>query len=238
MKFQSLFITGTDTAVGKTTVACAVAAAVSQAGLRVGVLKPVETGCPEYDGVLEPEDARRLLYFADCRLELRTVCPYALRDPLAPLVAAAREDLVLDVDRLLRSYREIAAAHDLTLIEGAGGLLVPILPDFTFADLALRLDVPIIVVVASRLGAINHALLTVRYARSLGLRVLGYVVNFLSLEPDLAARTNLEVLADWLGPALGVVPYLGTVHQTEADRQRLAAVGRTAVRIDDLLVPV
>jgi dethiobiotin synthetase len=238
VKFASIFLTGTDTAVGKTTVACGIAAALTQRGLKVGVFKPAETGCsPQPAGGIRPEDAVRLQFFAACRLDLRTICPYALHEPLAPLVAAQAEGMRIDVDELTRCHDTIASAHDITLVEGAGGLLVPLAPAFTYADLAARLNVPVVVVVGSRLGAINHALLTVRYAQSVGLRVLGYVINFLSPDADLAARSNVAVLAEWLGPPLGVVPYLADMQVTESSRRRLAEVFTAALRLDALLIP-
>ncbi len=237
MKFQSIFVTGTDTAVGKTTVSCGIAAAANQAGWKVGVLKPSETGCrTQPDGLLRPEDALRLRFFARNALDVRTICPYPLSLPLAPLVAARQEGASISVDRICEIHDAIAAAHDITLIEGAGGLLVPLAPAVTFADLALRLQAPLLVVVASRLGAINHALLTIRYAHCIGLRVLGYVINFLTEDRDLAARTNVEVLAEWLGPPLGVIPYLGAIDSTEAGRLRLAALFASKLRMDSLLV--
>lgn len=238
MKFKGIFVTGTDTGVGKTTVSCGIVAALARRGLSVGVFKPVETGCPtDASGRRTPEDARQLTYFSNCRLGLETVCPYALREPLAPSVAAMREGIRLDVGTLTRHYEGIAATHDVTLTEGAGGLLVPITPTATYAELAAALPANVVVVVGSRLGAINHALLTMRYATSAGLHVLGYVINFLTPEPDVAAQTNVAVLADWLGPPLGVVPYLGAVNLTPADRGRLAEMIAGHVRIDELLIP-
>ncbi len=233
MNPKSILITGTDTAVGKTTVACGLAASLSLRGRKVGVFKPAETGCePGPDGRLQPADAARLLYFSDCRHDLETVCPYKFREPLAPLVAAQREGVDIDFDRLGRCHRQIASAHDITLIEGAGGLLVPITPTATFADLAAHLNVPLVVVVASRLGAINHALLTVRYAQAVGLRILGYVINFVSASSDRAAETNVQVLSDWLGPPLGVVPYLGEIEITQAARRHLAEVFSARLRLE------
>jgi dethiobiotin synthetase len=238
LRFHSLFVTGTDTAVGKTTVSCGIAAALHRLGWKVGVFKPSETGCRVGpDGALQPEDATRLQFFSSSPVDLRTICPYPLREPLAPAVAAAHAGVDIRLDALCAIHREIAAVHDVTLIEGAGGLLVPLAPDATFADLAARLDAALVVVVGSRLGAINHALLTVRHARCCELRVLGYVLNFLTPDVDLAARTNVAVLADWLGTALGVVPYLGEIPLTEASRERLGELFATQLRLDSLLVP-
>lgn len=236
MKFPSIFITGTDTGVGKTYISCGLAAALAAGGLRVGVLKPVETGCPENDdGKRAPQDAGLLRFFSGCAVDLGTICPYALRDPLAPLIAARREGVDIRVEAIESAYARISAAHDVTLVEGAGGLLVPIAPGMSYADLAARLDLAVVVVVASRLGAINHALLTVRHAQSLGLRVLGYVVNFPTSATDMAADTNIEVLHELLGPALAVVPYSGVMESNSEARQRLAGEFAGRFRIEDLL---
>jgi dethiobiotin synthetase len=238
VQFNSILITGTDTGVGKTTVACGIAAALRRRGYHVGVFKPAETGCPRAaDGTLQPADALRLKFFSGCQLSLPAICPYAFSEPLAPSVAAQREGIGIDVERLVRGHDAVASQHDVTLIESAGGLLVPLTPTLTFADLALRLRVPVLVVVGSRLGAINHSLLTMRYARFVGLHVLGYVVNSLTSEPDLAAETNVGVLAGWLGPPLCVVPHLGHVAETQAERERVAELFASRLRIDQLLVP-
>ncbi len=237
MRFKSIFVTGTDTGVGKTTVASGIVAALRARGLRVGVYKPVETGClPRADGAVAPADAALLQFFSGSQAALEDICPYRLRAPLAPLVAAEREQVSIDVELLVRCCRDLEAAHDVTIIESAGGLLVPITISSSYAELAKRLDVPVLVVVGSRLGAINHALLTIRYARTVGLRVLGYIVNFLHADADEAARSNVDVLARLLGPPLGVIPYLGEIAPTEGARQTLAATFATRLHVDELLL--
>lgn len=236
MKLKSLFITGTDTGVGKTSVSCGLAAALAARGLRVGVLKPVETGCPQTpDGRLQPRDASLLRFFSGCQADLTTICPIALRDPLAPLVAARRENIEVRFEDIQRAFEQLTTHHDITLVEGAGGLLVPIASGLDYAGLAKRLGIPILVVVASRLGAINHALLTIRHARSLGLEVVGYVVNFLNADADVAADTNVDVLSELLGPPLGVVPYLGKITATDETRTRLACAFENHVRLEEML---
>lgn len=215
-----IFITGTDTGVGKTVVACGLAALLRESGYRVGVMKPAETGCEERDGKLFPQDAYYLKEASGCDEPLEKICPYRLRDPLAPGIAAEREGVKIDISLLERIYGEISSAHDITLVEGAGGLLVPILPSFTYADLAKLLKLPLLVVAANRLGAINHLLLTLEYASSHGLRVLGYVFNRLDGLPSLAADTNREVLLSLTAvPSLGEIPY---VDNMEAKRSSLA----------------
>jgi dethiobiotin synthetase len=238
LRFKSIFVTGTDTGVGKTTVSAGVAAALRARGWSVGVCKPVETDCRVgAGGELIPADASALKFFSACRSELKTICPYTFRQPLAPLVAAERERVGIDLERLARCCNKVASVHDVTLIEGAGGLLVPITAEATYADFAKTVGAPAVVIVGSRLGAINHALLTIRYAEAIGLRILGYVVNFLQPESDDAARSNVEVLARFAGPAIGVVPYLGEISATESVRERLAHSFAADVRLDDLLVP-
>jgi len=237
VRYKSVLVTGTDTGVGKTLVSAGIAAALHRRGLRIGVYKPAETGCVPGGSHRTPADADRLQFFSGCGERLDTICPYALRDPLAPLLAAEREGVCIEPERLVAIYETIARTHDITLIEGAGGLLVPLTASLTFADLAQRLDVPVLVVVGSRLGAINHALLTIRYAERIGLRVLGYVVNFFQAARDEAAESNVAVLERLLGPALGVVPYLGEVTATKEARCKLADAFEAHVRLGALLLP-
>lgn len=207
-----VLITGTDTGVGKTFVACGLAALLRDFGYRVGVMKPAETGCAERDGELFPDDAVRLKEASGCDVPLEKICPYQLREPLAPSIAAARAGVTIDIDRLMDVYHEISSGHDITLVEGAGGLMVPLLPSYTYADLAKVLKLPLIVVAANRLGAINHLLLTLEHASCKGLPVLGYVLNQLDSPLSTAAETNREVLANLsAAPCLSELPFVEDV---------------------------
>jgi len=228
-------ITGTDTGIGKTTVASALAAALRRRQVEVGVLKPIETGCSAGpDGALEPSDARRLAWFAGRSDPIEILCPVRLPDPLAPLVAARRAGMTLSLATLAAAIERHASTCQVQLVEGAGGLLVPITARATFADLAAACELSLLVVVGNRLGCVNHAALTLRWADSIGLRVAGYVVNALQAEPDLAMRTNAELLAELFGPPLGVLPWLGDVQCRAADRTRLADAAEGALRLDAL----
>lgn len=204
-----IFISGTDTRVGKTLVACGLAALLKNTGFRVGVMKPAETGCEERDGKLFPQDAFYLKEASGCAEPLEKICPYRLRDPLAPSVAAERSGVKIDIGHIETIYNELSRKHDITIVEGAGGLLVPLLPHYTHADLAKLLNIPLLVVAANRLGAINHLLLTLEHASCRGLQVLGYVFNRLEAQPSLAADTNREALLSLTAvPCLGEIPYI------------------------------
>lgn len=212
---RGIFITGTDTGVGKTFFACALAALLKESGYKVGVMKPVETGCDLAEGILVPQDAVALKAASGSQLALEKICPYQLRAPLAPSVAAEREGATIDIDRLMRIYDELNAGHDITLVEGAGGLLVPLLPSYTYADFAKVLKLPVVVVAANKLGMINHLLLTLEHASCKGLSVLGYVLNQLESQPALAAETNRQALASLTGvQCLGELPFLERARET------------------------
>lgn len=199
-------------------------------------MKPAETGCvPGPDGMPRAGDAERLRWFAGRSDPLETVCPFRLRDPLAPALAARREGVVLDLEHIAALVERFAATCEVGLVEGAGGLLVPLAGQATFADLAARCRLPLLVVVGNRLGCVNHASLTLRWARAVGLTVAGYVINTLQPEPDLAMRTNVELLHELLGPSLGVFPWVGETACSEADRERLADIAEGSLRLEALL---
>ena len=217
---STLFVTGTDTGVGKTFVACALAQALRARRVRVAVMKPIETGV-----VGEPEDALRLRAAAEDPAPLDDICPYRLRAPLAPAVAARLEGVVIDVDRLAGLIVQRAAAADVLLVEGAGGLLVPIRGTTTFAELAARLALPVLIVGANRLGTINHCALTARVAAAAGLTVRGFVLSEPTAVRDESAATNAEMIA-----ALTGFPCLATLRHGEApDGTRLSRVVEAAL---------
>jgi dethiobiotin synthetase len=178
----NFLITGTGSRVGKSTVGCALGFAFRARGLRIGVMKPAEVGCADDNGQLEASDTRALALAAGCDLPVELMCPYRYRSATSP-PAAAELDLQPqpELGRISDCFDRIAAASDLVLVESAGGLAEPITWQSDFADLAAALDLEVIVVIANRLGAINSALLTLRYAASKGLRVAGWILN--DLEP-------------------------------------------------------
>ncbi len=198
---SALFITGTDTGVGKTFVACALATALRERGRRVAVMKPVETGV---EG--KPTDALALRAAAADPAPLGDICPYRLRAPLAPAVAARLEGVTIDVTRLVTLIARRRQGADMLLVEGAGGLLVPLDAGTTWAELAVRAGMPLLVVGANRLGTVNHCALTARVAAAAGLVVRGFVLSQPTAETDPSAATNAETIAALTGlPCLGVL---------------------------------
>ena len=239
-----LFITGTDTGVGKTLVSCALARGLRGAGIDVGVMKPVETGV----GPAGPEDARSLIRAAEVRDELELVCPVQYAMPAAPeasaaaaaATAAAEEsgksdvrgagrDASASIERILDAYATLSARHDLMLVEGAGGLLVPFDPKTTMADLADRLELHVLIVARASLGTINHTRLTLEACSTRCLDVLGVVVSHVTGPLSIADTQNLSVLKDWLGDDLiGEVPPLEASAEAAPADAGLDAVLRLA----------
>jgi dethiobiotin synthetase len=223
-----LFVTGTDTAVGKTTVAIALLAAARRLGLRPVPFKPVETGCNP-----DPEDAVALRRAAGSPLPLSTICPYALRLPAAPAAAAAAQNLHLDVGELAARGRDAAAAGDFLLVEGAGGLLVPYAGAATAADLAAALRLPLLVVARTALGTVNHTALTLREAARSALAVAGLVLNRTVADAGPHEAGNVELIAEITGTrALGTFPFLPEDARRDPERAAdalLDSLGEPAV---------
>jgi dethiobiotin synthetase len=212
---RGLLITGTDTGVGKTFVACGLAGALRRRGVSVAPFKPVETGClPDRGSVFDegsqpliPADAELLRRATQSNAPLDTICPYRFAPPVAPWVAAEQAGVSIDPQRLEHCYRELAVTHDIVLVETAGGILVPLTEDFHYADLARLLHLPVLVVIGSKLGAINHTRLTLEFLHSAGLAVLACVLNHPYKETDPATATNEQMLRRLMQVPLHVIPH-------------------------------
>src|SRR3990172_8459579 len=170
---KGFFITGTDTGVGKTLVACALIKVIGTLGLSVGAMKPVETGCIREGGVLIPPDGMSLKSAARMDEPVTQIVPYCLENPLAPLTASEMEGTPILPEKIRRAAEELGRRYDALVVEGVGGLLVPIAPDYFVLDMARDFGLPLIVVTRPTLGTINHTLLTVKYALKEGLGVAG-----------------------------------------------------------------
>jgi dethiobiotin synthetase len=200
-----IFVTGTDTGVGKTLASLALIAAFRKTGLKVGAMKPIETGVGE-DG---PLDAIALRDAAGSTDPLATICPQQFALPAAPNAAANAEDREVDLAAIDAAYETLAKGRDLMVVEGAGGLLVPIRDDWTMAELAHRLDLPLLVVARASLGTINHTALTLEVAASKALPVLGVIISHADGPISAADASNLLALKQFLGERLiGEIPPL------------------------------
>ncbi|MFZ2235723.1 MAG: dethiobiotin synthase [Dokdonella sp.] len=194
---NGVFITGTDTGVGKTRVAAALAHLLYLRGVSLRPRKPVESGCSEGPEGLIPQDATTLREAAGCTEPLDDICRYRLRAPLSPERAAAREGMSLDLARLHAACLHKTGSDDFLLVEGAGGFCSPIARGGLNADLAAGLGLPVLLVAADRLGTLNHTLLTVEAVRMRGLRLVGVILNQPTPQMD-PTMDNAEDLEHWL----------------------------------------
>jgi len=200
---RGFFVTGTDTGVGKTLVACALLSAFAQAGKSVTGMKPVAAGREAGRWA----DVEALARASTVRARPRIANPYAFEPAIAPHIAAELAGIEIDLETISRAYEEISRLADVVVVEGVGGFLVPLNARHTAADLAVRLGLPVVLVVGMRLGCLNHALLTRRQIETCGLSCAGWVANCIfPAMPHLDG--NIRALERRLAcPLLGVVPF-------------------------------
>lgn len=219
-KLKGVFVTGTDTEVGKTLIAGAIARSLRKGQRSVEVFKPVATGCRRTSAGLVSEDAEFLAFCAESRRTLAEITPLRYAAAVAPNVAAERAGKPIDLDALFQGYAQLSGAADAIVVEGIGGLMCPISDKFWVIHFAKMIDLPVVIVARAGLGTINHTLLTIHAARSAGLRVAGVVINRYQIESPLkgpppegrgdavlAMHTNPAQIAQLSGtPVLGIVP--------------------------------
>ena len=203
----SLFVTGTDTGVGKTLVSAALLHALSQHHSRVVGMKPIAAGTEYINGVAANEDVLALRAASSCAVPPELDNPVLLPDPVSPHIAAARAGVRIDIAHLVACHRALAKLADAVVVEGAGGFHVPLSSTETGADLAQALDLPVVLVVGLRLGCLNHAMLTAEAIRACGLTLVGWVANH--VDPAmLAQEDNIAFLQRRLqAPLLASIPY-------------------------------
>ena len=215
---KRFFVTGTDTDAGKTFVTVLMLEALKQRGLSTLALKPLAAGCEQVDGELRNDDALKLQAAMTVALPYQQINPIALKSAIAPHLAAEEEGRTLSVDRLAGLIRgALMTPADVTLVEGAGGWLVPLNHRETLGNLVKELELPVILVVGVRLGCLNHALLTAQAVAAAGLPLAGWVAN--GIDPEAAkVQENINTLKSMLAaPCLGVIP-----HGPQADKEALA----------------
>ena len=209
-----LFITGTDTGVGKTRIATALCLAFAAAGKRVAAMKPVASGCTATPAGLRNDDAVALLDAMNVRASYADVNPYAFEPAIAPHIAALEAGRPIDFDVLDRCFQRLSLQSEATIVEGAGGWLAPLDAQQTFADLAVRWQLDVILVVGLRLGCLNHALLTAESIERRGLRLCGWIGN--SVDPIFERRDeNLAALGTRIA-----APCIGTYSHSPASGAR------------------
>ena len=203
----SIFVTGTDTGVGKTLVSAALLHALGRHYPRVVGMKPVAAGTLPVDGVQANDDVLALRAASSVRVPAELDNPVLLADPLSPHIAAARAGVEISIAHLVACHRQLLARADAVVVEGAGGFMVPLSATETGADLAQALGLPVLLVVGLRLGCLNHALLTAQAIRARGLTLAGWVANH--VDPDMLAQAdNLDFLHQQLhAPLLASIAY-------------------------------
>jgi len=195
---KAFFITGTDTDVGKTHVACQLIQQYVQQGLKVIGMKPVAAGCELIDGEWVNEDVQKLTNASNVDAPSELVNPYCFKEYIAPHIAAEKAGEVIEISKIVEAFNQLKTMADVVIVEGAGGFLVPLDNQTSLADLAEALDIPVVLVVGMRLGCINHSLLTVEAVKARGLALHGWVAN--EIDPEMKmVRENLETIEGQLG---------------------------------------
>ena len=204
---RGVFVTGTDTDVGKTLISCAFLHAFRLAGKTALGMKPVAAGCEIQSQGLMCGDVTALRQASSVQAPIEWVNPYAFEPPVAPHIAAEEAGVTIDLERIREAFLKLAEYAEIVVVEGAGGFRVPLNSHEDSADLARKLGLPVVLVVGMRLGCLNHALLTADAIRARGLTFAGWVAN--RIDPEMARfEANLEALQQRLGaPLLGVVEY-------------------------------
>ena len=212
------FISGTDTGIGKTVVTLGLMVALKGRSVKVTGMKPVASGCIRTNEGLRNEDARKIQLLSDHDVPYEQVNPYAFEPPVAPHVAAAETEVIIDLQKIVNCYEALTRYADTTIVEGVGGWRVPLGDSLSVPDLVRALGLPVILVVGLRLGCINHALLTAEAISSDGLQLKTWVAN--QVEPDYATlKQTLDCLSiNIRAPMLGYIPFMEA-----ADTDRIAA---------------
>jgi dethiobiotin synthetase len=233
---EGVFITGTDTEVGKTLIAAGLVVTLQDQGIDVGVMKPLESGAPSFESAPIPKDAFYLKEISGIQDDLDLINPYCFQAPLAPGVAAEREGVEVDLQRIKGAYEELKGRHQFMVVEGAGGLMVPIAKETLLPELIKLLDLPLLVVTRSSLGTINHTLLSLAYCQQEGLDVVGLIISKSTPDVDPAEDSNSQLIAQFSkAPLLGAFPYLRDYAGVKGNRDFLAQLFTQHIDMEGLL---
>lgn len=234
---KGFFVTGTDTGVGKTIITAALIKAAHILGFKACGMKPIETGCKrgensEGNNSLIPTDGTFLREITGTGESIDLITPIRFENPLAPLPASEIEDKPIDLDKIKTAYKELSNRYDVVIVEGIGGLLVPIKRGYFVIDLAKDFGLPIIVVSKPGLGTINHTMLTVNYAINKGLDVAGIIINYTQPpERTLAENTNPDIIRRLSPvPVIGIFPYLKDLESRTIERGVVKSLNLEIIR--------
>ena len=233
---DGVFITGTDTGVGKTLIAAGLAAVLQDQGIDVGVMKPLESGAPSFESSPIPRDALYLKEISGTNDDLDLINPYCFQAPLAPGVAAEHEGVEVDLQRIRGIYQELKDRHGFMVVEGAGGLLVPVARGRLLPELIKLLGLPLLLVARSSLGTINHTLLSLSFCRQEGLDVAGLIISKSTPDADPSEASNPQVIVQFSGvPFFGSLPYLRDYAGVKGNRDFLTQIFIQHIDMEKLL---
>ncbi|PKL46133.1 MAG: dethiobiotin synthase [Planctomycetes bacterium HGW-Planctomycetes-1] len=225
-KHKGLFITGTDTGVGKTLIAGAVAKILSQKGKKTGVFKPIATGCKKTRQGLVSEDAEFLKRCTNTELGLEIINPVKFAKPAAPFACEKAENRKTDFVKIAVAYGQICSKNDYVIVEGIGGIRVPITKEIDVLELAKAFSLPVVIVARSKLGTINHTLLTIDAVRQAGLSLAGVIINgYDEKTKDFAEKTNTRIIQK-----LGKVKILTVVPFDKKTNMKKFIIGRKILK--------
>ncbi|MCE5194161.1 MAG: dethiobiotin synthase [Nitrospiraceae bacterium] len=218
MKTKGFFVTGTDTNVGKTIITAAIVKTLNSINIKTCGMKPIETGCKRKDNKIVPCDGFFLKEMNIADEDIDLITPYCFEHPLAPMVASSLENKTIDINIIKGSFEKLSDKYDAVIVEGVGGLLVPIKTDYFIADIAKELNLPLVIVARPYLGTINHTMLTINFALNKGLEIAGLIMNNMYPYQELIAeKTNPDVVRKMIGniPFMGVLPFLDNISGDE-----------------------
>lgn len=233
---KGLFVTGTDTDVGKTVIAAGLAGVFKKRGLKVGVMKPIQTGAIKKDEKLISLDIELMIKTSGISDDIHLLNPYCLQPPAAPLIASQITGINLDIKKILTAYAVLKSRYEIVIVEGAGGLLVPILTNYLMIDLIKDLDIPILIVAKPSLGTINHTLLTIRQTQLEGIHLIGIIINgFKEDEAGIAEWTNPQIIENLSKvPILGIIPYSDKISVEKGTPGNIVELLEKNIRVDIL----
>ncbi|WP_431801405.1 dethiobiotin synthase [Halobacillus andaensis] len=222
---QGIFVTGTDTGIGKTFVAAGIAAALSKKGVDVGVFKPMLSGDKRED---PQSDTMILKSMSGDPSPPSDITPFQFDEPLAPYLAAKRQNISVKQSDVINTWNHIKHRHSFNIVEGAGGIAVPYGEDFLVSDIMKDINLPVLVVARPNLGTVNHTFLIVDYARRCGLNVIGVVINgFNSTKSEVAEHTNPELIEQFCKvPVLGIIP-----HTEKKDKKTIVELFQSIINL-------